>query len=129
MPVTDSRPLDSSNAGIDPERARDAAPFDKDDHFTGQTYHRDAEQAEGDRHRDPSPTRRPDDVRDLPPDNGQRAFVAADGSVHGSGAGAGGGNPGEDLDSSSASGGHEQITGGEGGDGRPQDLGPAHFKE
>lgn len=126
--MADTRPMDPSNAGIDPERRRDAHPFDKDDHFSGQTYHRDAEQAEGDRHRDPPPLLSPDQ-RDIPPDNGRRAHVAPDGSVHGSGAGAGGGNPGEDIDSSAASGGHEQVTGGEGGDGRPQDLGPPHFKE
>lgn len=127
--MTDSRPLDPANAGIDRERRRDAGPFDKDDHFTGQTYHRDAEQAQGDRHRDPPPVHDPDDPRDLPPDNGRRAFVAKDGSVHGSGSGIGGGNPGEDLDSSAASGDHEPVTGGEGGDGRPQDLGPPHVKE
>lgn len=126
--MTDSRPFDPANTGVDAERSREPRPFDKDDHFSGQTYHRDAERAEGDRHRDPAP-RATADERDIPPDNGRRAYVAPDGSVRGSGAGIGGGNPGEDIDSSGASGGHEQLTGGEGGDGRPQDLGPTHVVE
>lgn len=126
--MTDSRPFDPANAGVDPERSREQKPFNKDDHFTGQTYHRDDEQAEGDRHRDPAP-RVTDDERDIPPDDGRRAHVAPDGSVHGSGAGIGGGNPGEDIDSSAASGGHQPLTGGEGGDGKPQDLGPRHASE
>jgi hypothetical protein len=121
--MTDSRPLDPANTGIDPERRREANAFDKDDHFTGQTFHRDAEAAEGERAREPLPA--PDTQRDLPPDNGRRASVAADGSVRGSGVGAGGGSPGEDMDSSSASGDSNPVTGGEGGDGRPQGLGPA----
>jgi len=123
--VTDSRPTDSEHAGIDPDRARDATPFDKDDHFTGQTYTQDAERAEGDRHRDPASPEPEGEARDIPPDDGRRAFVAKDGSVHGSGSGIGGGSPGEDIDSSSASGAHAAVTGGEGGDGRPGDLGPA----
>jgi hypothetical protein len=36
--------------------------------------------------------------RDIPPDNGVRAYVSPNGEVHGSGASDGGGNPGEDFD-------------------------------
>ncbi|TPG12173.1 hypothetical protein [Sphingomonas oligophenolica] len=43
--------------------------------------------------------------RDIPPDNGQRAwFDPKTGEVHGSGVGAGGGESGEDFDSDTASG-------------------------
>ena len=65
------------------------------------------------------------DDPDLPPDNGRRAAIdPATGEVHGSGAGAGGGQPGEDFDSDAATGDGYPLTGGEGDDGRPGDLGP-----
>jgi len=121
--VTDSRPNDARNDQVDPERVRDRRPFDKDDHFTGQTYHRDAEKAMGDAEPGYSP-QASNDPRDVPPDDGRRASIGPNGAVHGSGSGIGGGNPGEDIDSSSASGGHSAMTGGEGGDGDPGDLGP-----
>lgn len=71
-----------------------------------------------------------DTTRDLPPDNGRRASVdPVTGEVHGSGAGAGGGQPGEDFDNDAATGDGYPLTGGEGGDGVPGDLGPAHLKE
>ena len=63
-------------------------------------------------------------------DNGQRATVdPRTGEVHGAGAGIGGGNPGEDLGEYSPSGDMYPLTGGEGTDHTPQDLGPAHMKE
>ena len=45
----------------------------------------------------------PDDPhgRDIPPDNGVRAYVSPNGEVHGSGASDGGGNYGEDFDDGS----------------------------
>jgi hypothetical protein len=46
-----------------------------------------------------------DDKRDIPPENGKRAWIdSATGAVHGSGVGAGGGSEGEDYDSDSAAG-------------------------
>ena len=51
---------------------------------------------------------------DIPPDNGKRPSIDRTGEVHGSGVGAGGGQPGEDLDSDSASGDGYPANGGEG---------------
>jgi hypothetical protein len=45
--------------------------------------------------------------RDIPPDNGVRAYTSPNGEVHGSGASDGGGNYGEDFDDGSAGGGTE----------------------
>lgn len=110
---------------IDPERQRDGNAFDQPTGYSGQDYRVDREVAEGRRAADPTFEPNPDEQRDLPPDNGQRASVdPRTGEVHGAGAGAGGGNPGEDLDSSSASGDAFPLTGGESTDKTPVDLGP-----
>lgn len=46
-----------------------------------------------------------EDKRDIPPENGKRAWIdSATGTVHGSGVGAGGGSEGEDFDSDRAAG-------------------------
>jgi len=121
---------------VDPERPRDAAPFDRQEGYFGQDYHRDREAQSGaalpsgtvaKRPGDPAPPRDPN----LPPENGVRAsFDPVTGAVHGSGSSAGGGNPGEDMASDSAAGDGYPVTGGEGiaknGD---TDLGPPHVKE
>ena len=62
---------------------------------------------------------------DLPVDAGKRATVdPTTGEVRGSGASIGGGNPGEDFGSYSPSGDTYPLTGGEGTDHTPGDLGP-----
>ena len=45
--------------------------------------------------------------RNIPPDNGHRAYLSPNGEVHGSGSSDGGGNYGEDFDDGSAGGGAE----------------------
>lgn len=110
---------------IDPERPRDANAFDRPTGYSGQGYTREREAAEGRRHADPAFAPDPDG-RDLPPDNGARASLdARTGEVHGAGVGAGGGQDGEDLDTSSAAGDGYPLTGGEGSDKTPGDLGPS----
>ena len=95
---------------VDPERKRGGNAFDTNDGYSGQDYDRSREEAEGRKnpsgHVSVSSAETPDqDSRDIPPDNGKRAYAdPKTGEVHGSGAGAGGGNPGEDFDSDSASG-------------------------
>lgn len=114
-----------SDHPIDPERPRDGNAFDRRGGFSGQDYHRDREAAEGRRAADP-PSPPAGDHPDLPPDNGRRASIdPRTGEVRGSGVGAGGGQPGEDLDQDAASGDGYPISGGEGTDHRPGDLGPA----
>lgn len=109
---------------VDPERPRDRNAFDRPDGYSGQGYTADRERAEGARAADAS-VHPEADGRDLPPDTGHRASVdPRTGEVRGSGAGAGGGNPGEDLDTASASGDSYPLTGGEGTDHTPGSLGP-----
>lgn len=113
-----------SDPEVDPERPRDANAFDQPDGYSGQGYSIGRELAEGARAAAPV-FREQIDGRDLPPDSGHRAAVDRDsGEVHGSGAGAGGGNPGEDFDTAGASGESYPLTGGEGTDKTPADLGP-----
>jgi hypothetical protein len=102
-----------SDQPVDPERPRRANAFDQSGGYSGQDYTAGREIAEGAAAADP--TFRPTvDGRDLPPDAGRRASVdPVTGAVHGSGAGTGGGNPGEDFDSSGASGDSYPLTGGE----------------
>lgn len=110
---------------VDPERPRTADPFDQPHGYSGQDYTIARERAEGERTtaRSDSPQ---SDGRDIPPDAGHRAGAEpATGEVHGSGAGIGGSNAGEDFDSSTSSGDSYPITGGEGTDKTPGDLGPA----
>lgn len=118
-------PDQPSEPAVDPERPRDPAkPFNRTDSYSGQAYTIGQEIAEGARHADPDFHAR-EDGRDLPADAGHRASVdARTGEVHGSGAGAGGGNPGEDFDTASTSGDSYPLTGGEGSDHLPGDLGP-----
>ncbi|AXJ94195.1 MULTISPECIES: hypothetical protein [unclassified Sphingomonas] len=106
-------------------------PFDTDDGYFGQDYHRDREAAMG--AKAPSGTvdpARPDDAPpahpDLPPDNGRHAsFDPHTGKVQGSGSSAGGGNEGDDLASDSAAGDGYPYTGREGTVQKaPDDLGP-----
>lgn len=108
---------------VDPERAFNTHPFDQPTGYSGQDYRIDREVAAAQRPRAFSPEA---DARDLPPDNGRRASIdERTGEVHGSGAGIGGGNPGEDLGEYSPSGDMYPLTGSEGGDKTPGDLGPA----
>lgn len=106
---------------IDPERSREPRPFNDDRGYSGQEYRAADEEALG---RDlpagdvppsgtaPTASPQPDNVGDLPDDNGRRARVdAATGEVRGSGAGAGGGQPGEDFDGDSATGDGPVVTG------------------
>lgn len=109
---------------VDPERPRRGNAFDQPTGYSGQDYRVDRERAEGRRGADPA-FRPHDDGADLPPDNGARASVdPRTGEVHGAGAGTGGGNPGEDLGEYSPSGDMYPLTGGEGTDHTPPDLGP-----
>lgn len=113
-----------SDPQVDPERPRDANAFDRPDGYSGQDYTVGRELAERARGADPA-FREQADGRDLPPDSGHRAtFDRETGEVHGSGAGTGGGNSGEDFDTASASGESYPLTGGEGTDKTPADLGP-----
>lgn len=113
---------------IDPERPRHANAFDQPDGYSGQDYTIARETAVG----------QPPvaagavvpDGRGLPPDAGHRASAdPVTGEVHGSGSGTGGGNEGEDFDSSTASGDSYPVTGGEGTDHAPADLGPSNLNE
>ena len=113
----------------DPERPRDADTFDRPDGYSGQGYTVGRELTDGAQAAEPGIDRRTD-ARDLPPDNGRRATSdPKTGEVRGSGAGIGGGNPGEDLGEYSPSGDMYPITGGEGTDKTPGDLGPAQRDE
>ena len=113
---------------VDPGRPRDANAFDQPEGFFGQKYDVAKEAAEGRRTAD-RPSTAPASL-DTPPDNGRRATIdPATGEVHGSGVGAGGGQPGEDFDGDAASGDGYPVTGGEGNDRRPGDLGPPHLGE
>ncbi len=87
-----------SHPKVDPDRSVPLNAFDRPSGYSGQEFDRDraAEQATAEA-RPASPTP-PDDGRDIPPETGRRAFIAANGEVHGSGAGNGGGAPGEDFD-------------------------------
>ena len=92
-------------------------PFNRADGYSGQDYRREDEAALGRR-----PVDQPAPDADIPPDNGRRAGVdPATGEVRG----AGGGQPGEDLDGDAATGDGYPLTGGEGADKRPGDLGLA----
>ena len=94
---------------VDPERPRGDRPFDRPTGYSGQ----EADIA------DEAALREPDRVGttepgDLPPEAGDAARVdRRTGEVHGSGTGIGGGSPGEDYDSSGASGDSYPLTGGE----------------
>ena len=117
------------NQPIDPERPRHANPFDQAEGYSGQAYdvarEREVVRAQAEPAFRPAP-----DPRDLPPDDGRRASIdPRTGEVHGAGAGIGGGNPGEDLGEYSPSGDMCPLTGGEGTDHRPTDLGPEHARE
>lgn len=114
---------------VDPERPHDPAPFNRPEGYSGQGYRRADEDALGLRAADP-PVPAPDGHPDLPSDNGARASVdPVTGEVHGSGMGDGGGQAGEDFDSSSSSGDSFPLTGGEGSDKTPGDLGPPQRDE
>ena len=114
---------------VDPEHLPQANAFDRADGYSGQDYTAAREREEGRRHADPAFRPAPD-TRDIPPDAGRRASVdPRTGEVHGAGSGIGGGNPGEDLGEYSPSGDMYPLTGGEGTDHTPTDLGPAHLKE
>lgn len=117
-----------SNQPVDPEHPRNSNAFDQPTGYSGQDYSAQREREEGRRHADPA--FRPEPAGpDLPPDNGQRATIdPRTGEVHGAGSGAGGGNPGEDLGEYSPSGDLYPITGGEGTDHTPGDLGPKNDK-
>lgn len=111
---------------VDPERPHVERPFDRADGYSGQDYRPGDEAALRDRPPAPAVS----DDRDLPPDNGRRAGVdERTGEVRGSGVGAGGGQAGEDFDGDSATGDGYLPSGGEGSDGTPGSLGPAHLKE
>ena len=113
---------------VDPERPHEPAPFNRPNGYSGQGYIRDDEAAVGRQDLASPPPVNADS--DLPPDNGARAFVdPTTGEVHGAGIGAGGGQDGEDMDSSSSSGDMFPITGGEGTDKTPGDLGPSQRDE
>ena len=114
---------------VDPERPRDASAFDRSDGYSGQGYTADRERTEGARATDAGGTSRPDE-EGLPPDNGRPASAdPATGEVRGSGSGIGGGNSGEDFDSATPSGDSYPVTGGEGTDKVPGDLGPPQRDE
>ncbi|MDB5696676.1 MAG: hypothetical protein JWN21_2219 [Sphingomonas bacterium] len=100
-----------SRAPVDPERPRSGRPFDRADGYSGQGYTADDEVATGGRGGGAAIT---PEAGDLPPDAGRRAWTdPRTGEVHGSGTGIGGGSPGEDFDSSGASGDSYPVTGGE----------------
>lgn len=83
---------------VDPDRTEPLNAFDRPSGYSGQEYDRErqAEQAAAEaRPVSAAPT---DDGRDIPPEAGRRAFVAANGEVHGSGTNAGGGAQGENFD-------------------------------
>jgi hypothetical protein len=86
---------------VDPERTTPHNAFDTPTGYSGQEYDRDRgaaqDASEADRRSPPSSA----DDRDIPPDAGHRATIAANGEVRGSGAGAGGGAAGEDYDEGS----------------------------
>lgn len=84
---------------------RPSQPFDRDEGYSGQGYHRDDEAALGRTEPAGSVTTKPsvdsggNAGTSLPDDNGKRASVdPKTGEVHGSGAGAGGGNRGDEID-------------------------------
>lgn len=123
---------------VDPERPRDAGPFDQQQGFSGEDYSPERERAEGRAH--PSGEVNPDATRadapeahrrDIPPEDGHRAyFDPATGEVHGSGVGAGGGVEGEDYDSDPQNGDGYGLTGVQQQPAEtPGSLGPPHFKE
>ncbi len=116
-----------SDAKIDPERPHAERPFDRAGGYSGQGYRPEDEAAFGRSAVEAMPG---EEARDIPSDNGRRAGAdPGTGEVRGSGVGAGGGQDGEDFDTAAASGGTYQLTGGEGLDKTPGDLGPAHLKE
>ena len=94
---------------VDPERDISSNPFDNPDGYFGQDYspEREAEMGRqnpsghpltGDHSAVTQPSEDPHS-RDIPPENGRRAWSDPEtGEVHGSGSGAGGGNDGEDFD-------------------------------
>lgn len=102
--MTDDRKPDD----VDPERPEPRGPFDNMTGYSGQDYNREdaqrlAEQDPGgrvNREAHPHPgAPAGDDTRDIPPDNGARAYIDPEnGEVHGSGVGAGAGSAGEDFD-------------------------------
>jgi hypothetical protein len=113
---------------VDPERPRGANAFDRPDGYSGEEYQPGREAAEGERAADPAPPAASDHP-DLPSHNGARASVdPATGAVSGAGRAAGGGEAGEDLSSDAAAGDGYPLTGGEGEDHRPGDLGPRNDK-
>lgn len=109
----------------DPERPRAEAPFDRATGFSGQDYRLGDEEALGSR-----PNEHAAAQAEMPPDNGRHAGAdPRTGEVHGSGIGAGGGQPGEDFSSDAATGDGYPLTGGEGADKRPGNLGPPQTPE
>ena len=117
-----------SDNPVDPERPHEPAPFNRPEGYSGQGYTRDDEAEVG--RQDGSPSASVAADADIPPDNGVRATVnPMTGEVHGAGIGAGGGQEGEDMDSSSSSGDMFPLTGGEGSDKTPGDLGPPQRDE
>ncbi|MGK6321078.1 hypothetical protein [Sphingomonas sp. DT-204] len=101
---------DADERRVDPERRQQNA-FDVPGGYSGQDYHREREEQE--RRRAPGGQVHPGLAeadrtaapagaggKDIPPENGRRAWIdPATGAVHGAGAGAGGGAAGEDFDS------------------------------
>lgn len=109
--MSETKPFAEGHKSVDPERVQPLNPFDHDDGVSGQSYSREREERL--RRADPSGTvaakpgirNEPSGGRDIPPENGSRAWIdPKTGEVHGSGVGAGGGAPGEDFDSDPASG-------------------------
>ena len=101
--MTEGTPKD-----VDPERPEPRRPFDNMTGYSGQDYNREdarrlAAEDPGGRVNSQSEPRpgspESDDSRDIPPDNGARAYIdPRNGEVHGSGVGAGAGSAGEDFD-------------------------------
>jgi hypothetical protein len=113
---------------VDPERPRETKPFNSAHGHSGEEYDRERETAQGEREAEPAAPA-PDDHPDLPTHNGARASIdQATGAVRGAGRAAGGGQGGEDLSSDAAAGDGYPLTGGEGEDHAPGDLGPRNDK-
>ncbi|MCT8001868.1 hypothetical protein NZL82_08230 [Sphingomonas sanguinis] len=84
---------------------RPPQPFDRDNGYSGQDYHRDEEAAMGRAEPSGRVTTTPpakgegNAETSLPTDNGRRPSIDPEtGEVHGSGAGAGGGHRGDEID-------------------------------
>ncbi len=108
--MADTKPFADGHPAVDPERTRPTNPFDHDAGVSGQSYSRERDEQlrrddpPGAVAAKPGPREEPSRGRDIPPENGSRAWIdPKTGEVHGSGAGAGGA-PGEDYDSDRAGG-------------------------